>query len=132
MKAKLLTASSVVTLWLVLIVSAGCSDGNRPPLAPVEGRITLDGQPLAGATVVFQPTRGKSSSAQTGPDGRYELIYIRDIRGAIPGQHTVSITTASESQPQERLPSRYHSKTELTAAVKLEGGEVNFDLKSSP
>ena len=132
MKAKRSTGVFATVLWLVLIVSVGCSDGNRPPLAPVEGRITLDGQPLAGATVVFQPTRGKSSSAQTGPDGRYELIYIRDIRGAIPGQHTVSITTASESQPKERLPARYHSKTELTAVVEPEGGEVNFDLSSSP
>ena len=132
MKAKRPTGAFATALWLVLIVSVGCSNGNRPPLAPVEGLVTLDGQPLAGATVVFQPTRGKASSAQTGPDGRYELIYLRDIRGAIPGQHTVTITTASESQPEERLPSRYHNKTELTALVEPEGGEVNFDLKSSP
>ncbi len=110
---------------------AGCSDDGRPAMAPVEGVITLDGQPLEGATVVFQPPQGKSSHGQTDANGHYELIYLRDIRGALLGTHSVTITTATEMQPQERLPDCYHRRTELTAEVASGGGEFDFALHSS-
>ncbi|WP_437224013.1 hypothetical protein SH661x_003448 [Planctomicrobium sp. SH661] len=44
--------------WTVLatIVSAGCSyDDGVPPLHRVKSTVTLDGKPVAGATVIFQP-----------------------------------------------------------------------------
>ncbi len=108
----------------------GCGGGDRPELMPVEGLVTLDGQPLAGATVVFRPKSGKASRGVTDDQGRYELTYLRDIMGAKLGKHTVTITTASEESLDERLSERYNSKTELTAQVDADTGSVDFALKS--
>lgn len=43
-----------VTLCLLLGMFSGCGDG-RPSMVKVTGKVTLDGQPLAGAQVAFQP-----------------------------------------------------------------------------
>jgi hypothetical protein len=121
----------LVLVAILVFLVAGCGRGDRPELAPVEGAITLDGDPLAGATVVFTPVQGKKSRAITDEKGHYELIYLRDIKGAIPGEHTVTINTATEHQPEELLPARYNRQTELRAEV--EAGEKNviaFQLES--
>ena len=57
----------------VLLISAGCGS---PGLQPVSGRITLDGDPVANAEVVFAPmqTEGK---ANAGPHSKaLSLIHI--------------------------------------------------------
>ena len=117
---------------LVACLLSGCDDG-RPEIAPVTGAVTLDGAPLPGATVVFTPRDPglKPSRAVTNDAGRYELTYLRDIKGAVVGTHEVRITTRTEHKPVERLPARYHSDTEIEAEVSPDGGEINFDLKSS-
>jgi len=116
---------------VLFLAASGCGQGDRPDLAPVEGTVMLDGNPLARATVVFRPTEGKDSRAITDANGHYELFYLRDIKGAIPSGHTVRITTATEDAPQERLPDRYHRNTVLTAEVKAgETNEIPFALES--
>jgi hypothetical protein len=124
--------SLVLLLAIVLLaVALGCGGSDRPDLAEVEGTVTLDGAPLPGARIEFKPAQGKISSATTGENGHYELVYLRDIKGAVPGKHTVTITTASEHQPGERLPPRYNRETELTAEVKPgETNEIPFALES--
>ncbi|MEA1951801.1 MAG: hypothetical protein U9N87_10480, partial [Planctomycetota bacterium] len=73
---------------------------------------------------------GKQSYAKTDAAGRYELIYLRDIKGAKVGPHKVIITTAAERSPQERLPACYNRQTTLTAQVEPGANTVDFDLKS--
>lgn len=121
-------------IWAALAtvaVLAGCGATDRPDLAEVQGTVTLDGKPLAGATVVFEPTEGgRASRGQTDAQGKYELIYLRDIKGAKIGPHRVSITTASEENLTERLPAKYHRQTTLSAQVDQGENTCNFDLKS--
>jgi len=124
---------SLVALLAVVLfaIALGCGGSDRPDLAEVEGTVTLDGVPLPGARIEFKPAQGKISSATTDENGHYELVYLRDIKGAVPGKHTVTITTASEHQPEERLPPRYHRETELTADVKPgETNKIPFALES--
>ena len=110
----------------------GCSRADRPPLGTVSGVVTLDGQPLADATVFFTPDgRGRTSIGTTGPDGRYRLAYLRDIAGANPGRHTVRITTAGEAGGPERLPNRYHARTVLEATVRNGTNTCDFALTSA-
>ena len=90
----------------------------------------LDGAPLAGATVVFHPQQGKVSRGKTDAEGHYQLVYLRDIMGAKLGKHRVAITTWTEETRQERLPARYHSRSQLAADVKDESNVFNFDLQS--
>ena len=118
--------------FLVLVIAAltaGCQHG--PDLGLVEGTVTIDGRPLAGATVVFQPKAGGHASRGTTDDaGRYQLVYIRDIKGALIGSHTVMIYAASEGDPKERVPARYNKKSIVTAQVAAGKNEQNFNLTS--
>jgi hypothetical protein len=82
---------------LILLALGGC--GERPNIAPVAGVITLDGKPLAGATITTQPiattTRnpGAGSFGRTDGEGHFELELVKPaMKGAIIGEHRVIIT----------------------------------------
>ncbi len=115
-----------------LLLAVGCGRSDRPDLGTVQGTVTLDGAPLAGALVVFTPSGpGRSSSDLTDAAGRYELTYLRDIAGATLGPHVVIITTATEERGgREILPPRYHEKTELSATVAAGVNTIDFPLES--
>ena len=128
-------------LSIVMIVCAGLVAGcsSKPyGLAPVSGIVTLDGKPIENARVSFQPQGGTKTNPGPGSygfcdaGGRYELQTIRDEPGAVPGSHTVRITSPGpKSDPgsdsdagsafKDPIPMRYNYKTELTFAVPEEG-----------
>ena len=85
-------AAAVVLATLL----GGC--GGDSQLGQVTGRVTVDGQPLAGAAVEFNPVgRGSSSYAQTDQAGRYQLYQGPRTAGALPGQYRVSISKTEPS-----------------------------------
>lgn len=133
-------------LAVAATVIAGCSSGEFP-LAPVAGQVTLDGEPLAGAHVGFEPvaTRadnraGPGSYATTDKQGHFRLESLDEQVGAVVGKHQVRIHTfQAEKGPngeavvvqKEILPARYHAETELTMQVTSGGTETaNFELTS--
>jgi hypothetical protein len=123
--------------WLAMLLLAGCSGGGAD-IVPVTGRVTLDGKPLAGARVRFQPENSGSPSYGTADqDGRYELGYNRDQPGALVGWHAVQIELGShESSPASpklrKLPARYNEQTELRREVTAAGeNTIDFELTSS-
>lgn len=122
----------------------GCSKSPYQ-VAPVSGKVTLDGQPLANVTVVFQPsgakagaTPGPGSTATTDAQGQYTLKTIGETSqpGAVVGPHVVSIALAQkpgagqEAPAANPLASRIPS-TLLNFDVPAAGtNQANFDLKS--
>ena len=130
---------------LLLVTSCG---GGGPDLAPVSGKITLDGKPLADATVGFYPLGEHGdvmSSGRTNSNGEYTLKTVKTMQtGAVVGKHRVSITlepdlTGSDAPADKvkagrppRLPARYQGlESELTCDVPSGGKtDANFDLKS--
>lgn len=87
----------ISVLASVLLISAGCGTAG---FQPVSGRVTLDGEPVANAEVIFTPVRaegetnaGPYSKATTDSDGRFELASKDGNKGAITGKHRVGITT---------------------------------------
>lgn len=58
---------------------------------PVTGFITLEGKPLAGATVRFVPEKGRPAVGTTGDDGRFRLTTFSANDGALPGRYRVTI-----------------------------------------
>ncbi len=118
---------------LCAVVISGCSHGTRPPLGTVHGKVTLDGKPLAGAGVVFQPEgRGRDSTGFTDGDGNYTLNYIRDAQGAAVGWHSVRITAGDPvTGKPEPVPARYNVKSELRKEVKAGDNKIDFDLSST-
>ena len=64
---------------------------------PVEGRVVLNGQPLANATVMLSPLRATDPgpfAGTTSADGQFVLGSPDDPSGgAVPGEYLVMITT---------------------------------------
>jgi len=129
------TRSTKRNLWclIALVGISGCFGGGEslPELTIVTGTVTLDGNPLPGANVIFQPQQGKTTFAMTDESGEYELMYNQDVAGAVPGNYTVKIT--KEKNPEEPgielVPAKYNEKTNLKADVKPgEENHFQFDL----
>jgi hypothetical protein len=127
-------ALGTTVLWLSLAGCGGVSDA--PETGDVSGYVKLDGQPVSGATVIFQPTEGRPSNGRTDDEGYYELTYSRSQSGAKLGSHQVRITTFIEADDEgtpgveEKIPVKYNAKTELTKEVEAGDNEINFDLTS--
>jgi predicted small lipoprotein YifL len=123
------TRLPINALILVLVALAGCGKSG-PQVAPVQGRVTLDGRPLAFAEVAFQPDGGKRASmGRTDEEGRYELAYKRGQPGAIVGPHTVRIWVSAEFVKNPPvIAARFDTKSELRREVKANDNEFNFDV----
>jgi len=119
------------TLVLLLAGCAGCGQSG-PEVAPVSGRVTLDGQPLASADVSFQPDGAqRASSGRTNAEGRYQLMYKRGQPGALVGEHTVRISVSREIvRNPPPIPARYDTQSELRREVKSSEENV-FDFELS-
>jgi hypothetical protein len=127
-----------VILAAFSLASAGCAQS----IVPVSGVVTLDGKPLAGAIVNFQPAPepavlepGVASAGTTDASGRFTLTQIYpEATGARIGRHRVSVTTKDAEGTPERVPAPYNddSKTTLFFVVPSGGtSEANIDLISS-
>lgn len=124
--------SRTAILVAAVALAAGCGRRDVPPLGLVTGTVTLDGAPLADTLVLFTPEGpGRTSQAITDATGRYRLAYLRDIAGANVGRHVVRITTATEENGgRERLPARYHRRSELAADVAAGDNTIDFPLSA--
>ena len=133
---------------LVLITSMiGCGSDASVDTVPVSGLVTMDGQPLVNAAVMFQLTSDTETTAPTSvgitdDEGRYSLkVSITDTPGAVVGEHRVSVTMDGyeedeeddgDSEAKEPILSKYNVDSELIFTVP-DGGtdQANFDLTSS-
>lgn len=79
----------------LLLLLSGCGGGQRSapvPTASVSGKVTLDGQPLAGATIAFH-TEQWSSVGRTNSSGEFTLV-----KEAAVGENKITISKIDESQ----------------------------------
>jgi len=126
---RLLASTMLISLLF------GCSDSQ---IGDVYGTVTLDGQPVQGAMVLFEPVeQGRPSLAITDSAGDYRLNFSADQRGAAIGDYTVRITTVQDAVyddsgkvavagVKERIPSEYNR--ESTQKVTVSPGENQFDF----
>jgi hypothetical protein len=129
--------ASAQIAWLVLVATllSGCS-GSGPEVAPVSGRVTLDGAPLAGARIRFQPeaSGGSPSYGTADQDGNYVLGYKRGQPGALIGWHVIRIERGGHGESDDKsrpkaLPARYNTASELREEVKAgEDNVIDFAL----
>lgn len=131
------------SLCALLLFCCGCPSSNGN-IGTVEGVVTLDGEPVGQATVMFFPSSGRASIGTTDDAGRYKLVYTRSEDGAVVGTHKVTISTEikasdgyGDDEPavqgkKEIIPAKYldRRKTELTANVEPGSNSINFDLTS--
>jgi len=75
-----------------LLAAAGCGSG-RPTTIPVTGVVTLDGKPIAGASVMFEPEAGgRPATGTTDSSGKFTLKTFEAGDGALPGKHRISVS----------------------------------------
>jgi hypothetical protein len=136
-----------VVVAAALLPGVGCSRnnrGNRPETFPVHGNVTMAGEPLAGATVMFNPVAvgGSGGIAVTDVNGHYRLTTFEAGDGAVPGDYQVALVktifhkqdgvdamVAMSGDPKNVLPLRYAdgSRSGFTAKVAAEPNNA-FDF----
>lgn len=87
-------------LWglAISVCLAGCSRSDLPELAPVTGLVTLNGEPLSNAIVTFTPTAARPSVGETDESGRFELMYLPEVDGALLGEHKVTVRLIQDEE----------------------------------
>jgi len=124
----------------------GCSGRPGNVAKKVSGTVTLGGQPLANAKIVFSPAKGNASFGVTDAEGKYNLLWSeargRPIEGAVIGEHTVSISTYIPGDPTtktpkpdvpEKVPYKYREQSgQLKATVKAGANVIDFPLEAGP
>ena len=94
--------------WILLIsflpilgLASGC--GGDHGLAPVSGRVTLDGTPLADAAVLFQAEGGGvPATGVTDKEGNFEMS-TGELKGVAIGKNSVSVVKEISLQPKGKV-----------------------------
>lgn len=119
---------SLVFVAALAMAVAGCGRKDLPELGRVQGTVTLDGKPLAGAAVGFYPlSGGRQAVAIVDKDGKYELTFVDGVQGAKTGMNEVTVFWPDGTQPTAPIPAKYNTKTQLKFEVKP--GKNTFDIK---
>lgn len=128
----------VQALALALLCSLGCG---KPAKHAAQGTVTLDGEPLSEARILFVPTaEGQKKTGCLVKNGTYRLLA--EV-GLLPGSYQVQIVDdppdvdpdlpAAEREPRRLLPAVYATATPLQVEVDEQGaGDFDFELKSTP
>ena len=106
-------------LWLAPLWLVGC--GRTGDLTTVEGIVTLDGKPAAGATVILIPegNTGRSAWGTARQDGSFRLA-TSDRDGASPGQYKVIVGVVALVRPggdpgKEEMMARQEGKRPMSS-----------------
>ena len=84
---------TVALFGIVILSISGCGNSS---IVPVSGKVTVNGEPVAGIRLVFSPTLvgsqdpGPWSSGLTNAAGEFTLETRYKDEGAVVGKHTVS------------------------------------------
>lgn len=147
---------------LVTIATLGCgggaSDLDRVPTHPVTGVVTLNGTPVEGAQVTFNPEArdGRGAFGLTDAEGRYELATFEAGDGAVAGKYIVTMAKydtppapegevseeeyvppeagggAAEAPPKNLLPDQYRQMHTSNLRAEVKEGDNTFDFALSP
>lgn len=88
-----------------LLALTGCG-GSGIGTVPATGQILVDGQPMEGVMVIFNPTTegGRAASGRTDAEGNFVLTTVENGDGALPGSYQVAVSkheNAEDDLPKE-------------------------------
>lgn len=132
---------------LVLLAVGGCG-GDGIQRAPITGLLTLEGTPLAGASVEFTPvgsTQGLGAIGVSDSNGKFAVISSRrGDAGIPPGEYSVRVSLFAEADgtplpPEatqadhpfayEAIPTPFSGTgSPLKVSIPENGGEVKVDV----
>ena len=145
------SGSHLASRWSLLAILAtalisGCGGGNadNKPTATVTGKVTYNGQPVPGGSLLFSPIRdaksnmpGKAGQATIKSDGTYSVTTYTDGDGAVIGSHRLSFSAPAVAQPQAPAgghvaappPSPYDGLSPKQAEVAVVKGDNKIDIE---
>lgn len=155
---KVLATLALLTVS-VAVVTSGCSRGptvdySKLNLVNGGGTITMDGQPLPNAVVMFEDLKdGTIAVGLTDSNGRYVLQIDSRKKGVTVGKKVVRISTAtripglnvgfggeggtdeegesrSKGSSEELVPEKYNRQSDLIVEVSPGKTQYDFDLTS--
>jgi hypothetical protein len=127
---------------LAAVVGLGLSGCGGPVRRAVAGSVTLDGQPLDEAVIVFVPL-GPGGRKTGGPIAAGRFAMSRDV-GLLPGRYRVEVADdppidpgmrpdRMRPLPRRQLPVAYSVASPLTVEVTADGpAEFDFQLTMKP
>ncbi len=100
---------SDISAWgialLICLGATGCNESG-PSVVPVTGKVTRNGEPVPNIWVTFTPSNGRPSTGIADAEGNYRLTYNRQKKGALVGEHTVSVLFRASSMQEEQAMAR--------------------------
>ncbi len=136
-------AGMVVLAGLILVVGCG---KKLPPMSPVSGKVTLDGQALTAGQVALipdvgiptqesakdQPPTAGLSAGQIGSDGTYK-IFTAGKEGAPAGKYRVTVTPSMMPSADPKTPPAVAFSRDFTdprnTKLRIEVPSGSYDLK---
>jgi hypothetical protein len=116
---------------LLVGAAAGCSKSEFD-LAPVAGRVTIDGQPFTQGKVMFAPIAsgesreaGKPALGRLGPDGSFILGTYEPDDGAVVGEHWVTVIYNKPKDGAAAAPPPGFSRVSVPQKVIVAAGQEN-------
>ncbi len=129
----------LLVLLAFCVVATGCA--KKKTFVPVEGTLTLNGEPVEGATVCFVPVDGNVGAAAAGTtdaSGHFTVTTGSDA-GCVPADYKVTvykIETSGDSiltaKAANKFPGQFADpeKSGLTATVTKKMEPLKFDLSN--
>jgi hypothetical protein len=147
MMEKQSNATKKALVWCTLaLCGSGCAGCRQAPQA-IAGRVTLAGEPLDDAAILFVPTQtGRKKTGAPIVDGKYMLpadvgLLPGTYRVEIvdnpplddPGAHRPQVASAAGDSPRRRVPYVYAHDSPLGIEVSAHGpATFDFELKGQP
>ena len=100
----------------IILAPAGCSSKSADNLAPVAGKVTVNGKPLTTGSVSLRPDPAQGNKTEHQPngaidaEGSYELVVPPAKKGAPLGWYKVVVTAYDNPMPNKPLKSFIHMK----------------------
>ncbi|MBR0225608.1 MAG: carboxypeptidase regulatory-like domain-containing protein [Thermoguttaceae bacterium] len=92
---RILRNVALLSLCFMLLASFGCDNKRMKGLVPARGVVTFNGEPVAGAMIMFTPvqigTEAVTASTTTDEKGAFKMTTVDPGDGVFPGEYYVTI-----------------------------------------
>jgi len=122
-------------LFVMTAIFVGlCGGCGRSPyeLAPVEGKVTVDGTPLTNARVMFAPiaagenrNSGKPAFGTLGADGHFVLATYDENDGAVVGEHWVTLISTADTASAQPAKQPKFDRLAYPKKISVAAGQPN-------
>lgn len=133
------TVSRTVVMVAGLAVGSGGCSGPltvKYEMVPVQGRVTIDGQPLANAEVILESMDGPRGFGVTDQDGRFTVVTRQFGPGLPAGSYRVLVGGSARTRIGSGDPVAIAMKYRETGVGRVTigpgTGPLAFDLKKKP